>query len=168
VSVRIWFASDDWTPDETVVARIGSGDDGNDLFHLHIIDGFWRVWNKFADGNVFHQITPQGFGDGTFQHIRVDVNPNNGSSQKQFDFYKSSDGTNWTLISSLNDAGASTFSNTSGVITIGNLAGNYRSLQVIDGSGTKANPDFRAHPGETSFTDAAGVDWDLNGNAEIA
>lgn len=111
--------------------------------------------------------------------VRATLDVNDGSSQHVVTFYTASslDGP-WTQLgSAVTTAGTTSIFAGTAPLEVGsriggtsNMAGLIYAAQVLDGiDGTVvANPDFTAQtPGDTSFSDDAGLTWTVNGNAEI-
>lgn len=151
------------------------------LLQVNEIGGLQFVWS--SDGtNLFvtNSTVPTGMVSGRLA-VRATMDVDNGASGRTITFYTAptSAGPYVQLGAQVIQAGVTSIFNST---TQGEVSGHSGSagpdalpytvynVQILNGiAGTQvANPDFAAQaPGTTSFTDAAGRVWTINGNAAI-
>lgn len=180
-----WFLPEYPSSGETNIARtelISKRALGQASWALYVNMGvLYFVWSE--DGTLFNiaestedlPVTSSGR-----LAVRVTLDVDNGASGNDVAFYTSdSISGSWTQLGeTVTGVGTTSIFAGTAELRIGSEAvlehqeaiGLIHAAQVLDGIGgtAVANPDFTAQTvGDTSFADAAGLTWTVNGNAEI-
>jgi hypothetical protein len=183
IDLRADVVMTDWTPanNSTLVSKRGAAGQRSYLFQVQTTGVLSLTWS--TDGTA--QITDTStvaptVTDGARLAVRVTLDVNNGAAGHTTTFYTAPTITGtWTQLgSTVITAGTTSIFNSTAPVEVGAfnggasdlLAGTMNVVEVRDGlAGTVvANPDFTAQPsGRTSFADAAGRTWTVNGTARI-
>lgn len=159
---------------------IGNRSDGSALgtFSLEQNNGLLNVYYRRSDGSLNVVLAPTSYADGTTKWIRVTFNVNvQPMGQDVWTVYDSSDGVNWQQVSTEQLTTAASLNTQANPLSVGNEAKTFNdSLQgkvyyadVRDPNGViLASFDGDKIPlRSTTWTDAQGNTWALQGNSKI-
>lgn len=189
LEIRGRLGCDDWSPggSQVIVDKLNPFDATDGGYQL-LLNGDGTLLLRWSDGSSFHSeasTVAVRFADIQVGWVRATVDVDDGGGNYVVTFYTSTDPINahgdvaWTQLGdAITTAGttsiaASTFSVKIGSDIFGNnrVDGEGYAAVILDGlGGTEvANPIFADEAaGTTSFDDAAGNTWTLNGATEIA
>lgn len=177
IDIRVKVALDDWTPTATgvFISKDTAGAGGRSWSFDQLSNGALRFIAS-ADGtnvNTNVSVPNPGLTNGTPKWLRVTFDADNGAAGRDIKFYLSDDGVVWTQTGATQTvAGTSSIANTATAVTIGDraasptpLAGLFHYAEVRNGIGgtVVASPAFDQPAGTTSFADAQGLPWTVNG-----
>jgi hypothetical protein len=183
IELRADVSTTDWTQNAVLVGKWPAGGAGNagSSYRLAISGGGMQfVWSTTGtDLGVASTTGIEPLPVGGRLAIAVSMDVNNGAGGKDIRFYTAPTMAGpWTQFGATQTQGGTTsiFSSTTNVSVGANADGSepfngtVYSAQILNGLGGSAvaNPVFSAQaPGTTSFTDAAGRTWTINGTASI-
>lgn len=179
LDIRVKVTLQDWTPSterQFVSKNQGPSAQGYQFRMIGGGPGLSLTWND-AGGTVHSATTviDPGITDGTTYWLRVTLDVDNGAGGRTIRFYGSTDGLSWpVLIDDVTQAGTTSIKDTADAVWVGGVAPSTTDvlhyIEIRNGiSGTVvASPDFEAQSvGTTSFVDAQGNTWTLQGTASI-
>ncbi|MEU9654847.1 hypothetical protein [Streptomyces chartreusis] len=163
-----------------LIAKLGAAPQKSWMFGVRDYALYFE-WS--ADGTTVLSASstiPLPAGPNTRMAVRVTLDVNNGASGNTVTFYTADTlSASWAQLGDpVTQAGTTSIANTTSTLRIGDAsgfafapaAGSAHGAEVRNGiAGTAvANPDFDAQAeGATSFADAAGRTWTINGNASL-
>ncbi len=149
LDLRVKLAAADWTPSaiSTILAKFQNAGARTFRFQLNTTGALWFDWT--TDGSTIQttasSVTAVGFTDGATGWVRVTLDVDNGSTQHEIKFYKSTDGVTWTQVGSTVTRSGTTSvfqSGTNAAWEIGGrggsgelLAGRFYEVQIRSGIG---------------------------------
>lgn len=134
------------------------------------------IWSN--DGTATNSIATTAvasFLPNTDVWLRFSLDVNNGAGGKTATFESSVDGSTWSLLQSITQAGTTSIFDSTATVRVGGLIPGAglailrAALHASIGGADVLNPNFEIQtPGAASFADAAGRTWTINAPAEIA
>lgn len=183
LDIRVEATLDNWTSGDfrTLVAKRGTAGNISYQFRVDDTNRLELVWSTDGTATLTaDQTTLPTIPASRRLAVRVTIDVDNGVGQRVITFYTapSISGT-WTILgSAVTQAGTTSIFSSSAPVEVGSiesgvsqlLAGVVHAVEIRNGiAGTVvANPDFSTQlETTTSFTDAAGKLWTLNGSSKI-
>lgn len=181
IDLRADLSMTDWTPaaNSTLISKRGAAGQRSYLFQVLTTGVLSLTWSADGTATITDNSTvAPTVTDGERLAVRVTLDVNNGAAGHTTTFYTAPTmtGTFTQLGSTVITAGTTSIFNSTAPAEVGTfnggasdiLAGTVHSVEIRDGiAGTVvANPDFAAQASATtSFADAAGRTWTVNGTA---